>query len=339
MDTLSSRRALIFDPEIRYGCIRCGKSCRQDWDIWVHRDLPGLVEPYLAELGLSLERAFVPEDGRIRLARDQAGCRFLQDDLCALHCHLGVRRKPNFCQQYPWIFVETPAGLRVTASYTCTGVIQLAGPPLSEQRLEIESCLAQNPAVDTGLRNWQESLDFHRRFEEAVTHELWALCLMRCLVQARHGRDWDELDPGSGELEDMGLARRLVIGALLKPCLDHEPHLWQELDEALEQGGDLKIPQFNYIGSGAELLHWAACPLEQESLLERYRRSLWFRRQHLRCDRPLAGLLLNWSAAPLFRVLARLTQQGEAIERIEMLLGHAREVERVFTLLAGFLVG
>ena len=328
---------MIFDPDIRYGCVRCGKSCRQDWDIWVHRDLPGLVEPHLVSLGLTSERAFVHEQGRIRLARDEAGCRFLQDSLCSLHCQLGVNRKPNFCQQYPWVFVETPDGLRITASYTCTAVLQSAGPPLAEQRAEIERCLAQNPALDTTLQNWEESREFHQRFEAAVAQELWALCLMRCLVQARQGRSWSELDPTAGELEDMALARRLVVGALLKPCLEHDSELWQELDRALQDGGEVKIPQFGYAGSGAELLEWASRPLQDERLLERYRRSLWFRRQHLRFAQPLEGFLLNWSPAPLYRVLARLTHDYEALERIEMTLGHGRGVEQVFSLLARYL--
>lgn len=338
VDSISSGRAVIFDPDIRYGCVRCGKSCRQDWDIWVHRDLPGLIEPYLLGMGLAPETAFVTEQGRVRLARDQAGCRFLQDHLCALHCQLGVQRKPNFCQQYPWVFVQTPEGLRVTASYTCTAVIQSAGSSLSEQRGEIESCLAQNPAIDTGLHHWEESRTFHQRFEVAVAHELWALCLMRCLVQARRGQGWDQLNPAAGDLEDMSLARRLVVGALLKPCLEHDPELWADLDAALAEGGDLRIPQFDYLGSGAELLSWAGQPLQDELMLERYRRSLWFRRQHLRCATPFEGLLLNWSAAPLYRVLARLNHPADAIERIEMLLGHAHQVERVFALLAGYLI-
>ncbi|MFN8611069.1 MAG: hypothetical protein U0931_26235 [Vulcanimicrobiota bacterium] len=329
---------MIFDPDIRYGCLRCGKSCRQDWDIWVHRDLPALVEPHLAGLGLTPESAFVAEDGRIRLARDQHGCRFLQNSLCALHCQLGVKRKPNFCQQYPWVFVDTPAGLRVSASYTCSAVLQQAGPPLAEQRAEIETCLAQNPAVGTSLLHWDESLQFHQRFEAAVQQDLWALCLMRCLVQARRGRGWSELDPASGELEDMELPRRLVVGALLKPCLEHDLELWQALDQALADGGEVKIPQFGYSGSGAELLQWSGVPLQNEQLLERYRRSLWFRRQHLRCEGPLQGFLFNWSAAPLYRVLARLGGEDEAVERIEMTLGHGRGVERVFELLAQYLI-
>ncbi|MBX3167480.1 MAG: hypothetical protein KF760_08705 [Candidatus Eremiobacteraeota bacterium] len=329
---------MIFDPDIRYGCVRCGKSCRHDWDIWIHRDLPARLEPHLAKLKLTRENAFVYEQGRVRLARDQHGCRFLQDSLCSLHCQLGVFHKPNFCQQYPWFFVDTPEGIRVSASYTCTAVLQGAGPPLGEQRAEIEKCLAQNPALDVSLLNWEETVDFHRRFAQAVERELWALCLLRCLAQARAGRRWAELEPAQGPVEDMAWPRRLVVGALLKPCLDHDQELWSELDRALGDGGEVKIPQFGYAGSGAELLEWAARPLEEEVELERYRRSLWFRRQHLRCAEPLAGLLLNWAPAPLYRVLARLTNGAEALERIEMTIGHGRGVERVFGLLAGYLI-
>lgn len=325
---------MIFDPDIRYGCVRCGKSCRHDWDIWIHRDLPGRIEPYLDQLQWTGKSAFVSEQGRVRLARDEHGCCFLQDNLCSLHCQLGVRYKPNFCQQYPWFFVSTPEGVRVSASYTCTAVLQGAGPPLAEQRDEIESCLAQNPALDVSLLNWEETVGFHRRFAEAVEREPWALCLLRCLTQARAGRAWAELRPDQGDLEDMAWPRRLVVGALLKPCLDHDPELWSQLDRALSDGGVVKIPQFGYAGSGAELLEWAGLPLEQEGELERYRRSLWFRRQHLRCPEPLAGLLLNWAPTPLYRVLARLANGHEALERIEMTLGHGRGVERVFRILA-----
>lgn len=329
---------MIFDPDVRYGCVRCGKSCRHDWDIWIHRDLPARIEPHLRQLGLTFESAFVHEEGRVRLARDEHGCRFLQDSLCSLHCQLGVRNKPNFCQQYPWFFVETPEGLRVSASYTCTAVLQGAGPPLSEQRTEIEECLAQNPALDVSLLNWEATRDFHQRFEQAVQRDLWDLCLLRCLAQARAGLGWDELNPVQGGCEDMSWPLRLVVGALLKPCLDHDEQLWQEIDRALGDGKEVKIPQFGYAGSGAELLEWAGSPLAEEAELKRYRRSLWFRRQHLRCPEPLAGLLLNWAPAPLYRVLARLTSGEEALERIEMTIGHGRGVERVFGLLAQYLV-
>lgn len=328
---------MIFDPDVRYGCIRCGKSCRHDWDIWIHRDLPARIEPHLAQLGLTRETAFVYEEGRVRLARDEQGCRFLQDSLCSLHCQLGVRHKPNFCQQYPWFFVDTPDGVRVSASYTCTAVLRSAGPPLSEQRTEIEECLAQNPALDISLLNWEETRDFHARFEQAVVAQDWGLCLLRCLPQARCGRSWAELDPAQGEVDDMSWARRLVVQALLKPCLDHDEQLWQDIDRALSEGGELNIPQFGYLGSGEELLEWSGSVLLAEAELERYRRSLWFRRQHLRCPEPLAGLLLNWAPAPLYRVLARLTSGEEALERIEMTIGHGRGVERVFSLLAGYL--
>jgi len=329
---------VLFDPDIRYGCVQCGKSCQQDWDIWIHPDLPVRIRPHLPQLGLTEQSAFVAEQGRVRLARDEQGCRFLSDSLCSLHCQLGVRYKPNFCQQYPWIFVDTPDGLRVTASYTCTAVLRQAGPPLADQRAEIEHCLAQNPAIDETLLGWEESREFHQRFERAVEQELWALCLLRCLVQARRGGGWDCLDPFQGEVMDMALARRLVLGALLKPCLDHDVQLWQSLDEALSEGGEVKIPQFGYHGNGEQLLEWAATPLSQEAELERYRRSMWFRRQHLRLAEPLAGLLLNWSAAPLYRVLARLTDSAGALERIEMTLGHGRGVERVFALLSAYMV-
>jgi hypothetical protein len=325
---------VIFDPDVRYGCVRCGKSCRHDWDIWIHRDLPARIRPHLDRLGIKPENAFVQVEERVRLARDERGCRFLEDSLCALHCHLGLAYKPDFCQQYPWFLIETPEGIRVSASYTCTAVLRGAGPPLMEQRAEIERCLALNPALDVSLRNWEFSRDFHARFELAVAREPWALCLLRCLTQARSGRNWDELDPGQGSIEDMEWARRLVVGALLKPCLDHEESLWLELDRALTDGGEVRVPQFGYIGSGAELLAWSGLPLNDEAELERYRRSVWFRRQHLRCEQPLAGLLLNWSAAPLYRVLARLSTGEEALERIEMTIGHGRGVERVFQLLA-----
>jgi len=180
---------VIFDPDIRYGCVLCGKSCQQDWDIWIHPDLPVRIQPHLRRLGLTEQSAFVSEGGRVRLARDERGCRFLSDSLCSLHCQLGVRYKPNYCQQYPWIFVDTPEGLRVTASYTCTrnlskqivrksyqrrlgaceagprtAVLRQAGPPLATQRAEIEHCLAQNPAIDGTLLGWEEARDFHERF-------------------------------------------------------------------------------------------------------------------------------------------------------------------------------
>lgn len=334
-----------FDPNIRYACLQCGKSCRQDWNIWVSDSLPQRYQPLRVLVGD--QELFVQEGEQLRLARDSAGCKLLRDRLCLVHSQLGHDQKPKSCQQYPLLLVETPDGLRVSASYTCTAVLQSHGPPLHEHRAEVEGYLARGAHVFkvVAVADWPEIQALEIRIEEACKRSGWDEALRHALsvlggwqVDGRVGdpnANWDR-----DRHRDMRLGDALpgILGGLLKPCLEiRQPEFWQKMDQALFSRGELDIPEFSYRGNICQLLEWATQPGPGEADLDRYRHSLWFRKQHLCCNGLLPGLLMMWSLGPLFRVLARLSSPHAALDRIELnLLGHTPAGRQFYPLLCQY---
>ena len=262
-----------FDPEIRYGCIQCGKSCQRDWNIW--------TEPSSAPGALRVlqEEHLIEEDGRWRLARGAAGCAFLQDRLCSIHSQFGYASKPFQCQQYPLLLTGTPDGLLVSASYTCSAVLQKSGPPLEDQRQAVEDLVKRGATIKklTAGSDWPEIQRFEARFEPALIECGWDNALRRAIRTMLAGRlageggtpaDWWDTHQGVQLGRDNSLG--WVLGALLKPCLaQHQSQLWQAVDQALLESGPLELPEFGYRGSAQEILDWARAPLDDESDLER----------------------------------------------------------------------
>ncbi len=340
-----------FDPGINYECIQCGKSCKRDWNVWVRDDLPERLGKGLHRLRvLQGQDDLLVQDGQaFRMERDESGCCCLEDNLCVIHRELGYRRKPYSCKQYPVLLLQTPDGLRVSASYTCTAVLQKAGPKLEAHQEEVQRWLGRGADIDTlsfEPSEWRQAREFEVAFEQlqaelgwdqASRHAFFALSAPSAAEPALSLRA--HKDSGL----DFGPALPLMLGALIKPCFpSRDQQGWQEFDQQLISGLAVEIPQFSYRGPALELIQWSQTPLDEasESELERYRASLWFRKQHLRSGGLAAGMLMLWSVGSLYRVLARLIEPNSALESIELnLLGHTRAGEQVFPILANFCSG
>jgi lysine-N-methylase len=130
--------------EARYRCTSCGDCCR-GWDVPLQ---PGEAAKFLAqgEQLVSVERlrgavgsgrhAGVTVDTLAATGR----CAMLTDDnLCRIHGRFGEAEKPRACRIFPFTFVATPAGVRVGLSWACPAVVDGEGPPLGEQRAEIDA--------------------------------------------------------------------------------------------------------------------------------------------------------------------------------------------------------
>jgi len=338
-----------FDPNIRYECIQCGKSCQRDWAIWVESALIDPVRARLHELRV-LPEPFESVGERWRMGRDRRGCLCLDKDfLCQIHRHLGYEQKPHHCQQYPILLIQSPDGLRVSASYTCTAVLQEQGPQLDGYAGQVQQWM-QGPAFVEPIDlkpDWPQVLELEQHLEGLV-HELgWQAALERVLsalvsgfLEGRPDGPLTWWRAYRGLTLDLAALLPVILGALLKPCfVSRDPEVWSEFDAAMHEGGPLLLKEFQYQGSVAELLGWACSRVEDSGLFERYRRSLWFRRQHLRCGGILSGLLMLWSVQPLYRVLSRLCDSHGALERMELnLLAHSSAGSEVFPLLGRFLL-
>lgn len=342
-------RALFFDPGIRYGCIQCGKSCQRDWNIWVRREYPQRIgSEMLLQLRVLPENAFVEVEEALRLGRDEAGCHFTNGHQCAIHHHAGYDMKPYQCQQYPLLITETPEGLRVSASYTCTAVLQGRGEGLQAQVEVVRQCLEQGAALQGVFpgEGWEESREFEPLLEAMRAESGWDQALRRAVLVLLAGRLngeqgtpaqwWGQYRNIWVESEDDSTA--WLLGALLKPCLtQHDGSLWAAVDQALLERGPVKLPEFDYAGSAMELIEWAGKPLPDESDLDRYRDSLWFRKQHLMCGGLFAGVMMLWTVGPLYRVLCRLSDSHSALERLELnLICHSRLGPRIYPLICDY---
>jgi Fe-S-cluster containining protein len=134
---------------MNYTCTKCGKSCSLFEEINVEpasRDrlhsLP--FQPLLPEPVRDLSPLVKsPLDGKKDILRKHCGrCVFQQEDnLCAIHSRFGFDAKPQTCGDFPYRYVDTPAGVFVGLSFVCTAVQQNHGTPLAEQAADLAARL------------------------------------------------------------------------------------------------------------------------------------------------------------------------------------------------------
>lgn len=139
----------------RYTCTSCGDCCA-GWQIPLME--PGEADQYRKYAGqlISPER-LKKAIGKSKLGDKQiemlalvgTACPVRKDDmLCGIHSQFGGEVKPHVCQIFPMRFVATPTEVRVGLSFACPAVVDGEGPPLDEQRADIEK-LYQNSIQNT----------------------------------------------------------------------------------------------------------------------------------------------------------------------------------------------
>ncbi|HEX4459075.1 MAG TPA: YkgJ family cysteine cluster protein [Polyangia bacterium] len=129
----------------RYTCTNCGDCCA-GWQIPLME--PGEADQYRKYAGQlispeRLKKAIVKSkfgDEMVEaLALVGTACPVRKDDmLCGIHSQFGGEVKPHVCQIFPMRFVATPTEVRVGLSFACPAVVDGEGPPLDEQRADIE---------------------------------------------------------------------------------------------------------------------------------------------------------------------------------------------------------
>ncbi|MFN8609844.1 MAG: hypothetical protein U0931_20055 [Vulcanimicrobiota bacterium] len=328
-----------FDPGVRYECLQCGKSCRKDWDVWVRPELP-------AKIGRHYREIFESVGERWRMRRNAGGCLCLDgQSRCQIHSALSYDDKPYRCQQYPILLTRTPDGIRVSASYTCTAVLQQAGPELARLEEQVENWV-EGPFFVTEVGYdvpWAESVALDEHFLELLAQTDWESALRRILSGLASGHvDGLTSHPVSWWKSyrslpvDLTTCLPWLLAATLKPCLQlADRESWQQFDEAFIEGGRVSVQEIGYLGDRSQILAWAL-DVQPDTDLERYRASLFFRKQHLRCGGVLSGWFQLWSIGPVYRVLRQWLGSHTALERIEMnLLEHTDLGHRVLPSLAG----
>jgi Fe-S-cluster containining protein len=191
---MSNPDIFIFPPDVDYECTQCGRCCSHPWEIPLDPDDIERLRSVdwaqsraeMAGLPLVVPRKSDPQ--KLTLQRDGTRCVFLlEDNRCLIHRERGLGFKPRACQQFPFVFTETPAGTYVGVSFATSGVRSGQGEPLRRN----ETWLRQIAAKPYHRRSIRDPVMFHPgvdiSFQDA--HHLEAgLC--------------DILEPGWFSLED-----------------------------------------------------------------------------------------------------------------------------------------
>lgn len=371
---------LKFDPDISYECVQCGRGCFNSWDIGVEPAVVERLAGHFLELPVVQERgsAFLDDAaGGFKINKDEAHpeCGFLLPDrLCSIHAELGFEAKPLTCQQYPYQMVQTPDGRTwVSAAYSCTAVREDIGPPLSESRATIEQLLARGGRVqrlradriellDPYVSDWPQVEEYDAELS-VRSHGVAAEVAMEAAVAqlAQALATLPSAEPGEDVAVPYGLLRQawrvqpdtstlralrsLLLMGLLKPCLSlRASESWASIDRAMLEGSDLQLPEFGWEGPLADLDLWVNGGVfgRFEGEIERYSRSLRFRKSHLTMGGLLPGLMLLWMLPGVIRLLTGLfawKQQREpvledfraALERAETrLVAHTFDTVPIF---------
>lgn len=162
------QRKLIFPKGQLFECNRCGKCCASAWAPEV--EPPGrerIGSSYLA-LKVASSKDRLPlttrTDGRVEVAKDDRGiCVFLDDDSsCRLHQE-GEHFKPVACQQFPFLFRDTPEGTVVGVSFLCSSIQQNTGRPLEDYSEDLMRLLSHRKPMTIPRQvalTWGRSLDW-----------------------------------------------------------------------------------------------------------------------------------------------------------------------------------
>lgn len=128
---------------LKYDCLNCGHSCRDFDEIPVdERSQERLSKLDLEKVQQALpgQPPIVPDrtdPAKRVLCHTGEACVFLTPTrLCALHREYGLENKPQACIDFPFRFVDTPAGTYVGASFVCTAILEEHGAPVENRRNE-----------------------------------------------------------------------------------------------------------------------------------------------------------------------------------------------------------
>ncbi len=111
-----------FPPDLPYRCRQHGDCCREDWNIPIDPvSLSRLKE--ILEANQESGDFFTMRSGETTFCRHQGACVFQdEEDRCTIHSRWGEEVKPLVCRQFPYLFIETPAGVTVGYSFVCRSV-------------------------------------------------------------------------------------------------------------------------------------------------------------------------------------------------------------------------
>ena len=163
---------------LQHECQASGACCMGTDVGPLHEDVVRRIEEHdfagvipAREEGIPLFRSVAFEGQTIWLTGSRCdACVFLTEDkLCRIHAELGAEQKPAICQQFPYLFTETPdGGLAVSLQMECRAYdrAKRAGTPPSEQVPMLRDLLRAGAFVQTVREPVQLAPGLHVRYGE-----------------------------------------------------------------------------------------------------------------------------------------------------------------------------
>ena len=146
---------LVIRDDARFSCTMCGSCCGGHNVGPVMEDVLEGLDPHAAALEretASPKGLFFSMGGRpgedVLCHSVEGSCVFLDEEgLCRIHARLGAEAKPRGCRLFPYLFVTTPKGVRVSISSECRGFVEArAGKSLREREPELRRLLSLVPS-------------------------------------------------------------------------------------------------------------------------------------------------------------------------------------------------
>lgn len=304
-----------------YDCLSCGRCC-QGWRIPVEPEKArALAEDPLLQ-GLPAAPQGVVErwqDGSwiMQHTPEHACCCLTSEKLCRIHSLRSPLHKPRPCQQFPFLFTETPAGTFVGVNFFCTAVHQNHGRTLPEQADELQQLLdrgARRERVGEGpipvrpgiTCDWQDYLAFEARLKDHwdFPAAFWAAatCISDGLTAA-----WSQ--PAPLLLEWLEL---ITFSSLKFALFEDDVAKVSACDQAYFSAGPLPLEEYGWQGTWVEL-NQVSLPEAWEADLIRWQ-ELELHRKALLIEHDLLDNLWGLFLAPrLARNLARLLGQQRGL--------------------------
>lgn len=184
-------RSLIYSKQ-GYDCLQCGKSCSKQWRILVDPDSKERLESteiyqLAVRNGYSpLRQVDEPEGwhelhgtGQLQREDSSSNCHFFENRLCQVHSSAGPEMKPRVCQQFPFLPLETPAGIFIGLSFRCTAVQENYGGGLESHRDQLERLVSGSSYRTVGFGaiplsssgptcDWEEYLSLEKELIEIL---------------------------------------------------------------------------------------------------------------------------------------------------------------------------
>jgi Fe-S-cluster containining protein len=335
-------------PDQNFSCHACGKCCTNKFQVLIEPEKLATIQATQAYLTLE-RQGYTPielVDGKHRVTRKESGeCRFLNQNRCEIHAEAGVSEKPEMCQIFPFILVDTPDGHFVSMSYACPSVLANKGQPATQHLRDLRKFVDEStsfkvtnppsPVVKITERrtvDWKEYLEIEKRLIDTVGVDNPVQDIVKAVIMLIVGQAAPALEYEATYLLSIFAAD--TISVIEREHLKEERTTFS--NDLLEDGADshlleVRLPRFEIHQPEEEIT---------KSAISRYVRSLILGKRLISGTTVVTRLLLLATALSilLFYLRTRTESKPETLNDLEWtfnliesnIFTHAENLEPLF---------